>query len=92
MNIIDYEIGLRLYHAGIPFHALLTALMLKADSQNVRKLTDAFPEEMDILTLRYDAPGGVLKDELPTVSQQQEFPERVRSVVKDYLSRIKIGD
>jgi len=46
-----------------PFHALIMAALLNADSTNAAKLRAAWPEVCDEAQRRYDAPGGLLPGE-----------------------------
>lgn len=41
-----------------PFSALIFAAIRKADTDNLTRLTLAFPELVDEMRARYDAPGG----------------------------------
>jgi hypothetical protein len=43
------------------FYALVMALMRKADSDNLEKLQEAWPDVWEELHARYNAPGGILK-------------------------------
>lgn len=47
-----------------PFYALLMAAMRTADSPNLARLQDAFPEVYYELRERYNAPGGYLPGEV----------------------------
>lgn len=46
-----------------PFYALLMAAMREADSNNIAKLKEAFPNTWVELKARYNAPGGRLEGE-----------------------------
>ena len=63
----------RIYHQSIelakrdpPFYALIMAAMRKADSTNLPKLREAFPDVWLELNARYHAPGGLLPPERTT--------------------------
>lgn len=60
---------LREYHASkrleVPyganrFYTFLLAAMREADTNNLAKLKEAFPDVFDQLSMRYNAPGGAL--------------------------------
>ncbi len=55
MSVYDYQVGLRL--AKYPFYALVQAAMRKADSGNLERLQDAFPETWRELQTLYNTPG-----------------------------------
>jgi hypothetical protein len=61
----DYQDAKRLetwsydIHAG--FYAIIQCAMRRADTDNLDKLKDSFPEEWEDLHARYGAPGGKLK-------------------------------
>jgi hypothetical protein len=56
---MSQEIG----RTDYPFYALIMAAMRQADDINIDKLRDAWPEVHGELTLRYNAPGGLLEGE-----------------------------
>lgn len=60
MSHYDYQVGLKISAKDYPFYALIQAAMRQADSDNIIKLRHAFPEVYEELSLRYNAPGGVL--------------------------------
>jgi hypothetical protein len=45
------------------YYALIMAAMRNADTDNLRKLGEAFPEVWTELLKRYDAPSGLLEGE-----------------------------
>lgn len=49
--------------AGYPWHSLLCALIRGADSGNFERLRAAFPEDVNEMQARYNAPGGLLEGE-----------------------------
>lgn len=40
----DHEIARRLYASDLPFNALIGAALMRADTANVRILSDAYPD------------------------------------------------
>ena len=63
MSHYDYELSKNISARDEPFYALLFALMRRADDTNARILAQAFPEEWEELSQRYNAPGGFLEGE-----------------------------
>jgi len=63
MSLYDYHLSSRLGIQDYPFYALVMAAMRQADTTNLAKLRDAFPNTWDELDARYHAPGGVLPGE-----------------------------
>jgi hypothetical protein len=63
MSIYDYRSSLRIASLGEPFYALIMAAMRQADTGNLARLKDAFPETWAELERRYNAPGGVLPED-----------------------------
>jgi len=63
MSLYDYKTSLEISKEEPPFAALIMAAGRKADSNNLEKLYDAFPEIVNELRLRYEAPGGILPDD-----------------------------
>jgi len=61
MSRYDYERSREL--SAEPFYALIMAAMRTADSSNYELLREAFPDTLDELQERYNAPGGVLPGE-----------------------------
>jgi hypothetical protein len=59
-----YKKGLEIERADYPFDALIQAAMRKADTENLRKLTAAFPLEYMDLVERYNLPGGLREGEI----------------------------
>ena len=64
MSLYDYEAGQQLMLADPPFYALIQAAMRKADTDNLEKLTWAWPDVWLELQARYHAPGGLLPGEI----------------------------
>lgn len=63
MSHFDYEESIRIAAQDHSFKALIMAAMRKADTNNMAKLTRAFPDIRDELLDRYNAPGGLLPGE-----------------------------
>jgi hypothetical protein len=59
MSLYDYRQSIELEDA--PFYALIMAAMRRADPDNLRLLRNAFPIIWNELTMRYNAPGGVIE-------------------------------
>ena len=55
-----YKASMHIAAEGYSFYALLMAAMRGADTDNARKLKDAFPDVWSELQARYKAPGGFL--------------------------------
>jgi hypothetical protein len=64
MNHYDYQISRHIEREGYPFYALLGALIRQADSDNLAKLEQAFPTEVEIFKQRYNNQGGLSDAEL----------------------------
>ena len=64
MSHYDYKKSQEIAAEGYPFYALIMAAMRQADTDNTMKLHRAFPEIYSELWERYNAPGGLVKDEL----------------------------
>ena len=64
MSIYDYDRSRAISACNEPFYALVMAAMRQADTDNARRLRDAFPEAWDELSRRYHAPGGLLPGEM----------------------------
>jgi hypothetical protein len=64
---LTYEIGRKIHAAsfGLDFYGLIQAAMRRADSDNLKKLKLMFPVEWEDLSLRYNAPGGILPGDPP---------------------------
>lgn len=62
MGIFDYKQSIALGKNDPTFDALLFAAMRKADSFNLNRLEQAFPEQTLELRQRYNAPGGRLRE------------------------------
>ncbi len=62
VGLIDYHAGVKLARQDVAFYALLTALLMRADSLNAARIRAAFADDADEIQRRYDAPGGVLTE------------------------------
>lgn len=65
MSHHEYEASKLIAMDDWPFYALIMAAMRQADSFNLEKLGQAFPETLAELKARYNAPGGLLPYEYP---------------------------
>ena len=63
MSIHEYYHAVKLANDDTAFYALIMAAMMRADDKNSILLAEMFPETFAELTLRYNAPGGHLKDD-----------------------------
>jgi hypothetical protein len=71
-SIVDYQESLRLSKYDPSFSALLFALIRKADTDNLEKITKEWPELLDEFKLRYKSFGGALdEDELQYLQAQE---------------------
>lgn len=64
MSLYDYKISKQLAAEDPPFAALIMAALRKADTSNAMLLQGAWPEICEEMQVRYDAPGGVLANDL----------------------------
>lgn len=64
MSHHDYLMSRAIEGQDFPFYAIIMAAYRKADSDNQRKLFRAFPNTVEELTARYNAPGGVLESDV----------------------------
>lgn len=63
MSYYDYAVSRNLAGQDVPFYALIMTAIRQADTANLRKLRDAFPQTYDEFEARYHAPGGLLPGE-----------------------------
>lgn len=91
MNLIDYRIGAHLVMADLPFHSLLSALLLKADPGNFKALERAFPEQVQALRERMHSPNGVIEGDIMEGEgvSTEEYLDRLQLIVNEYLARLK---
>lgn len=60
MSLHEYRRAIELKRADEPFYALVMAAIMRADSDNVARFAEAFPETYYETLLRYNSPGGEL--------------------------------
>lgn len=65
MSLYDYKKSQEIDAQQYPFYALIMAAMRQADSNNIEKLKEAWPDVWHELRTRYNAPGGFLPGERP---------------------------
>lgn len=82
----DYESSKVIAASAFPFYALIMAAMRQADSNNVVKLREAFPDVWDEFYARYKAPGGLLADDM-TPAELEELETASRSI--DLMEALK---
>lgn len=63
MTLFAYNASRELEQRDEPFYGLIMAAMRRADSFNLRKLQDAFPDVWFELETRYNAPRALLPGE-----------------------------
>lgn len=63
MNLYEYDTSKKIVAECYPFYALIMAAMRQADTDNLKRLRDAFPETWAELMRRYNAPGGALPED-----------------------------
>ena len=63
MSLHDYHAGQMLECHDFPFYAIIQCAMRQADSDNLAKLRQAFPEVYEDLQRRYRTLGGVLPED-----------------------------
>ena len=64
MSHYDYVVSQEISAKDPPFASLIMAAIRKADTDNTFKLGNAFPEIFAELQVRYNAPGGLLSNEI----------------------------
>ena len=64
MSLYDYQLSKEIEQQDYPFYAILMAVFRQADSDNLNKLREAFPEVGIEFVRRYNAPYGLLPEEL----------------------------
>jgi hypothetical protein len=64
MSLHDYQVSKQLAALDAPFYALIMAAMRQADTHNQVRLRNQWPQVWDELQARYNAPGGLLVDEV----------------------------
>lgn len=63
MSIIDYQEYKSISSENPSFNALIMAVMAKADTNNLQKLQEAFPDVWTELEKRHNAPFGALDNQ-----------------------------
>lgn len=63
MSLYDYWAAEKIIAADPPFYALIMAAVHKADTLNMARLREAFPEVYAEFVARYNAPGGRLPED-----------------------------
>lgn len=63
MSRAEYEFSRSPAVLVAPFYGLIMAAMRRADSANLWRLKQAWPEVWEELQARYDSPGGLLEGE-----------------------------
>lgn len=63
MSLFDYKQSIDITARDYSFYALIMAAMRQADTYNLSRLQNEFPEVHIELVKRYNAPGGVLPEE-----------------------------
>jgi len=64
MSYHEYVWGREISAKDYPFYALIQAAMRQADTENLEKLKSVFPEIFEELQVRYNAPSGLLPEEV----------------------------
>lgn len=79
---------------GVSFYGILLALIARADTDNLVRLRQAFPEVVREFTIRYNSPGGALNMEewVERYGSREKSPE-LRKVLEDgFTSAQRIAD
>jgi hypothetical protein len=63
MSLYDYKESQLISGKDYQFYALIMAAIRQADSNNLKKLSQAFPETYQEIKARYNAPDGVLPED-----------------------------
>lgn len=72
MSQFDYFDSQLLEAGNHSFYALIMAAMRRADTDNLKKLKEAFPKTWEELNARYHAPGGRLPREWCSLTNNKE--------------------
>ncbi len=70
MSHFDYMVSRNIEAEEYPFYALVMACIRQADSDNLEKLREAFPDVVHEFRARYNAPNGYLPAELKVAYPQ----------------------
>lgn len=76
---------------GDPFYALIMTAFRHADTANQAKLRAAWPQQIRELCIRYEAPGGMLPDELAAAESQARAGARAAEILSRRLSGGLLG-
>jgi hypothetical protein len=60
MTLLDFTIAKKLLEAGISFEALLGALVMRSTGDELKRLKELFPREINEIRERYHTRSGVL--------------------------------
>ena len=71
MSFYDYKVSKEIELKGFPFYSLIMAAMRQADTENIEKLRQAFPQVFYELFKRYNAGGGYIDDEYKELTEEQ---------------------
>ena len=63
MSHYDYEVSKHIAGHDYPFYALMMALIRQADSDNIERIREMWPEVVAEFEQRFNAPGGILPSE-----------------------------
>lgn len=63
MSLYDYRMSQEINKADPPFYALIMAAIARADTHNLARLRDAFPDIYREVGARYNAPGAILPED-----------------------------
>ena len=77
MSLHSYLCSQALSTRDIPFSALIMAALRKADTSNAARLDAAFPDICDEMRARYNAPGGILGEEITNQEDYERFKHNV---------------
>jgi hypothetical protein len=72
VSYYDYQVSKQISMQGFPFYALIMAAMRQADTENMSLLSEAFPAAAAELRARYNAPGGLLPDEVQPAKETDQ--------------------
>lgn len=71
------------------FSALLTAVILKADPSNLERLRAGFPEFVEVVTQRFNAPNGILpSDPIDRILSELEVPAEQWPAIRERVLQV----
>lgn len=85
LSLYDYEEYKKIAAKGYPFYSLIACAISQADTDNLEKLKQAFPEIWASFYKRYHAPLGVV-EEWDGITPEEYFKEQ-RRVHKEQQQR-----